>query len=223
MNTIIPFLIAGFMLGIQHSFDSDHLAAVSSILVKNSNKKISLFIGALWGIGHTITLFFIGLIVILFKMALPPKLSNAFEFLVGAMLLFLGAKMLWGIFVDKVHVHKHKHSSIEHVHFHSHKDNKNHQHVHKPLLIGMLHGLAGSAVIMLLVLSTVSSAIYGLVYIVLFGIGTMIGMALFSLLIGVSLEKLRDYPRINKCFMLSISFISLYVGANILVNNNLYI
>jgi ABC-type nickel/cobalt efflux system permease component RcnA len=183
----------GLLFGIQHALDPDHLIAVSTIVSEQKNLKGASLIGAVWGLGHTSTLFVVGLVVIGLRVTIPERLALSLEFLVAIMLVLLGLRILWQSFgVDKIHLHAHSHSPETHTHFHVHADPKeDHRHSHpfksmrRPFLVGMVHGLAGSAALMLLVLGTIPSAVAGLIYIIVFGFGSVGGMLILSGLIGL--------------------------------------
>jgi sulfite exporter TauE/SafE len=183
----------GLLLGIQHALDPDHLIAVSTIVSEHKNFKWASLIGAFWGLGHTTTLFIVGVIVIGLRVSIPPRLGEGLEFLVALMLVILGINVLRKAFgAERVHLHTHSHSPETHTHFHVH-DNPGQDHAHshpftamrRPFIVGMVHGLAGSAALMLLVLSTIQSAVAGLVYIVIFGLGSVGGMLLLSGIISL--------------------------------------
>jgi ABC-type nickel/cobalt efflux system permease component RcnA len=183
----------GLLLGIQHALDPDHLIAVSTIVSEQKNFKWASLIGAFWGLGHTATLFLVGMIVIGLRVTIPPDLAAALEMLVALMLVILGANVLRQCFgAERVHLHTHSHNPETHTHFHEHDSPKHgHGHSHpfqamrRPFIVGMVHGLAGSAALMLLVLSTIESALGGLLYIVIFGLGSVGGMLLLSGIISL--------------------------------------
>jgi len=183
----------GLILGVKHALDADHLIAVSTIVGEHKNLKWASLIGAFWGLGHTTTLFAVGLLVIGLRVTIPPRLALGLEFLVALMLVFLGASILWRSFRDeRLHAHVHAHNPETHTHFHLHgTSEEDHSHPHpfrsmrKPFLVGMVHGLAGSAALMLLVLTTIPSPFAGLAYILIFGIGSVGGMLLISSIIGL--------------------------------------
>ena len=183
----------GLLLGIQHALDPDHLIAVSTIVSEHKNFKWASLIGAFWGLGHTTTLFIVGLLVIGLRVSIPPRLGEGLEFLVALMLVILGINVLRKAFgAERVHLHTHSHSPETHTHFHVH-DNPHQDHAHshpfkamrRPFIVGMVHGLAGSAALMLLVLSTIESPLGGLAYIVIFGLGSVGGMLLLSGIISL--------------------------------------
>lgn len=183
----------GLILGIKHALDADHVIAVSTIVSEHRSLKWASLIGAFWGLGHTTTLFVVGLLVIGLRLTIPPPLALGLEFLVAVMLVILGGSILWRSFrPEKLHLHAHAHSPETHVHFHLHdRREEDHSHSHpfnsmrKPFLVGMVHGLAGSAALMLLVLTTIPSPLAGLAYIVIFGFGSVGGMLVLSFIIGL--------------------------------------
>lgn len=183
----------GLILGVKHALDADHVIAVSTIVSEHKNLKWASLIGVFWGLGHTATLFAVGLLVIGLRVTISPRLALGLEFLVALMLVFLGASVLWRSFRDeRLHAHVHAHNPETHTHFHLHgTSEKDHSHPHpfrsmrKPFLVGMVHGLAGSAALMLLVLTTIPSPLAGLAYIFIFGIGSVGGMLALSSMIAL--------------------------------------
>ena len=183
----------GLILGIKHALDADHLIAVSTIVSEHQSLKWASLIGAFWGLGHTFTLFVVGLLVIGLRLTIPPRVALGLEFLVALMLISLGANILWRSFqAESLHLHAHAHNPETHAHFHVHGGGvEDHSHPHpfksmrKPFLVGMVHGLAGSAALMLLVLTTIPSPLAGLAYILIFGVGSVGGMLAFSSMIGL--------------------------------------
>ncbi|HXV49584.1 MAG TPA: sulfite exporter TauE/SafE family protein [Candidatus Binatia bacterium] len=183
----------GLLLGIQHALDPDHLVAVSTIVSEHKNFKWASLIGAFWGLGHTTTLFLVGLIVIGLRVSIPPRVGEGLELLVALMLVILGINVLRKSFgAERVHLHTHSHNPETHTHFHVHDDpQQDHRHSHpfktmrRPFIVGMVHGLAGSAALMLLVLSTIETPLGGLLYIVIFGLGSVGGMLLLSSIISL--------------------------------------
>jgi len=197
-------LVFGFGLGLKHATDADHLAAVSTIVSERKSLLSSSLVGGLWGIGHTISLFIAGIAVILLHIKISERASQALEFGVAIMLIWLGVNALRKLASGgQLHLHQHHHGNHMHTHPHIHNELDKHvgspeadQHKHhgfrlgsqlnkRPLFVGMVHGLAGSAALMLLVLSTISTPLVGLIYIVVFGIGSIGGMMLMSTLVGL--------------------------------------
>ena len=196
--TILGF---GFLLGARHALDADHLAAVSTILSKRPCLRTSGFIGLCWGFGHTLMLLLVGVAVILLKITIPESVAQTLEFGVGIMLVVLGGSLAWSIYQERWHLHTHEHDGERHLHLHSHQEHENHRHHHwvhlsvRPLLIGMAHGLAGSAALMLMVLSTVQTMWQGMAYILVFGIGSVIGMIFLGFLISAPLVLSATFGR----------------------------
>lgn len=185
----------GLILGTQHALDADHVIAVSTIVTEHRSFRWASLIGAFWGLGHTVTLFMVGLLVIGLRLTIPIRLALGLELLVALMLVFLGVSILWRSFRQRrLHAHTHAHNPETHIHFHLHeRSEEDHSHAHpframrKPFVVGMVHGLAGSAALMLLVLTTIPSPLAGLAYIVIFGIGSVGGMLVLSSMIAVPL------------------------------------
>jgi len=188
----------GFLLGMQHALEADHIAAVSSIAVRRSQIGDIVKHGLTWGLGHTLTLFAFAGAAILLGHALPEHFAQPIETAVGFMLVSLGAHVLWRLWRDRVHFHKHGHGDgTVHIHAHSHAGENvpharaAHAHAHgfrwRSLLVGLMHGMAGSAALLVLAASKASSPAVALGYVALFGIGSMVGMGALSTAIAVPL------------------------------------
>jgi high-affinity nickel permease len=191
-TTLLATLLLGFALGIKHALDADHVVAVSTIVSQYRNPLKAAVVGIFWGIGHTTTLLLVGIAVIVFKLVIPDQLALSMEFLVGVVLFALGLQILWKYLPKKKHLHVHDHGDEIHTHQHSHlrkagEEDLNHHPArqHRSVLLGMIHGLAGSAALMLLVLSSIQSPVEGVIYILVFGIGSILGMMVISTLIGL--------------------------------------
>ncbi|MGH9803023.1 MAG: nickel/cobalt transporter, partial [Blastocatellia bacterium] len=186
----------GLVIGLRHALDTDHLAAVSTIVSEQKNLFSSLLIGGLWGIGHTVSLLIAGVAVIFLNLKIG-KYEKQLEFCVALMLIGLGLNVLVKLARGgKIHFHEHKHGGLQHVHPHLH-DGKPEPgpHTHhglqlslRPLVIGLVHGLAGSAALMLGVLSTIKSTPLAFGYIIIFGIGSIGGMMVMSLILSLPLH-----------------------------------
>lgn len=188
----------GFLLGMQHALEADHIAAVSSIAARRSRVGDIVRHGLTWGLGHTLTLFAIAGAAILLGRAIPEHVARPLETAVGIMLVGLGAHVLWRLWRDRVHFHRHGHGDgTVHIHAHSHAGETlpharaAHAHPHgfrwRTLLVGLMHGMAGSAALLVLAVSQAATPAVGLGYVALFGIGSMIGMAALSTVIAVPL------------------------------------
>ncbi|HEX8920545.1 MAG TPA: sulfite exporter TauE/SafE family protein, partial [Pyrinomonadaceae bacterium] len=192
----------GLIFGLKHAVEADHLAAVSTIVSERKSVLSSSLVGALWGIGHTISLLVAGVLVILFHVEIGERMSLALEFCVALMLIALGAnairKLLRG--ESRIHFHAHQHGQHIHAHPHAHDalvpDQPETHHGFRlgarPIIVGMVHGLAGSAALMLLVLTTIPSPIIGMVYICVFGFGSIAGMMLMSALVSLPVRLTAD-------------------------------
>jgi hypothetical protein len=182
----------------QHALEADHIAAVSSIAARRSDIGDIVKHGLTWGLGHTLTLFVFAGAAILLGHAIPEQVARPIETAVGIMLVGLGAHVLWRLWRDRVHFHQHGHGDgTVHIHAHSHAGETapharaSHAHAHgfrwRALLVGLMHGMAGSAALLVLAVSQASSPAVGLGYVALFGIGSMVGMGALSTVIAVPL------------------------------------
>ena len=194
----LTLLGIGLVLGLKHATEVDHVVAVSTIVSRHRNVWRSALVGAMWGAGHTAALLITGAIVLSLRVAIPERVSHWLEFGVALMIIGLGAAALWRALVKRTdfHVHEHSHDGVSHVHIHFHENETRHQpaktHTHavsavglKPVLIGTMHGLAGSAALTLLVLTQTDSPLVGFLYLLIFGLGSIAGMILMSGLIGL--------------------------------------
>jgi ABC-type nickel/cobalt efflux system permease component RcnA len=202
MNSIhvIWLLIAGFGPGLKHAIEPDHLAAVSTMVGRRKSLWSASLVGGLWGIGHTAALLIAGVLVMTFHLEISERAGQFLELGVAVMLIGLGISALRRVVRGgQFHWHTHKHGGIAHAHPHIHDKAQSHgqlgpaeENTHhglklgpRPLIIGLVHGLAGSGALMLLVLSTISSRAVGTIYILVFGAGSIGGMMLMSTLIGL--------------------------------------
>lgn len=193
-----PTLIAlGFLAGMSHALEPDHLAAVGALSAGKTTRAALVSRGAAWGLGHTITLFAICSAVILFGMALTSQMAAVLESGVGIMLIALGGAVLWRMQRARVHFHLHEHFDGErHFHAHSHQSERvphrasAHRHSHrrrfplKALVVGLVHGAAGSAGLLALAMVSVPSPWLACFYVLLFGLGSIAGMASLSLIVS---------------------------------------
>jgi hypothetical protein len=182
----------------QHALEADHIAAVSSIAARRSHVADIVKHGLTWGLGHTLTLFVFAGAAILLGHAIPEGVARPIETAVGLMLVGLGTHVLWRLWRDRVHFHRHGHGDGT-VHFHAHSHagetaphtRATHVHDHgfrwRTLLVGLMHGMAGSAALLVLAVTQASSPAVGLGYVALFGVGSMIGMGMLSAVIAVPL------------------------------------
>jgi high-affinity nickel-transport protein len=240
MISLLSILAIGFVLGMRHATDADHVIAVSTIVTREQKASRSALIGAAWGLGHTVTIFAVGSILILFRITLPPRVGLSLELAVGIMLIVLGIRNLrasfaWPFARRREHaptVHYHAHGDYIHAHNSTPGNPPAHQHAEtpvnkldrwfgrsflylmvRPLLIGIVHGLAGSAAIALLVLSTIASARWAVAYLVIFGLGTILGMMLITLAIASTFSfGQKHFVNVGRHFEWAAGAISLVFG-----------
>lgn len=207
-HSIFALLTLALGLGLVHALDADHVMAISNLIGNQSSVKTSLKFCARWAIGHGAALLAVGFVVFILGKAIPIDLSSVAEAGVGVVLILLGAWVLWGLYRKKAHLHFHQHDGLpEHAHWHSHgdtHDNKshgnrmhekishdnnskekhkldNHAHNHSAVMIGILHGTAGSAPLLALIpLSKMASPWLGLAYLSLFAVGVLLSMLFFG-------------------------------------------
>ncbi|MBA7466878.1 MAG: urease accessory protein [Bradyrhizobium icense] len=221
----------GFLLGMQHALEADHIAAVSSIAARRSRISDIVKHGLTWGLGHTLTLFVFAGVAILLGRAIPESVAKPIEGAVGVMLIGLGAHLLWRLWRDRVHFHRHGHADGT-VHFHAHSHAGDtlphvrtlHAHEHgfrwRTLLVGLMHGMAGSAALLVLAATQASSPAAGLGYVALFGIGSMIGMGALSAVIAVPLAvSARFLTAANHALQGVVGVVTIAVGLVTLVEN----
>ena len=215
----LSILGLGFVLGLRHALDSDHLVAVSTIVSERKGFWSSSLVGGLWGLGHTAALVIVGLLVVAFHVTIPDRIAALLELGVALMLIALGANVLWKVARGGMfHVHTHRHDAHVHVHPHLHEAKAAHEHDphdhvgRKPFFVGMVHGLAGSASLMLVVLATIPDRALALVYIAVFGVGSVGGMLAMSTLIGLPFVLASRHDRLNHVIRLSAGLLSILFG-----------
>ena len=199
--SVLALLGLGLVFGLKHATEVDHVIAVSTIVSEQRSVWRSALVGGLWGAGHTASLIIVGILVLVFRIAIPMPVARWLEFGVALMIIGLGVLAIMRVLRKRadVHLHRHSHDGQTHVHIHFHEHGTEHSvvpaptaHSHaisgigvKPVLVGAMHGLAGSAALTLLVLTQIRSVWVGLIYLGVFGIGSTIGMLLMSGLIGL--------------------------------------
>lgn len=207
MPLFFTILGLGFALGMRHAIDADHVVAVTTIVNKQKKIHHGALIGILWGIGHAVTVTLVALPIIFFSLVIPPKIGLGFELAVGAMLVILGILNLTGIstrittrYLPSIHKHSHfgenkKHHEHIHVHFFDSINNVVHHlgffQISRPLLVGLVHGLAGSSAIALLILSTIKDPKFAGLYLFVFHFGVIFGMMLITTFLGVSVALIK--------------------------------
>ena len=198
---MVSALFLGLLLGMQHALEADHLAAVASLATSGGSRRGILRHGITWGVGHMLTLAVFAGAVIVSERTISASLAGWLESAVGVMLVLLGASVLHRLYRERIHFHVHHHADHRvHLHAHSHADDaaphglSTHDHEHprgiplRSLAVGMMHGLAGSAVLVVLAATALSSPLEGLIYVALFGLGSVGGMALLSFAIAIPMR-----------------------------------
>src|SRR5437879_12746488 len=238
--TLVSIIALGFFLGMRHATDPDHVIAVTTIVSRQRNVRHAALIGLLWGLGHTITIFVVGSAIILFGFVIPPRIGLTMELSVGLMLILLGILNLSGLtrwssetftpLPSGQHSHPHGHGDYVHSHPHGHVPEK-HGHaedatpvgwmdrtfgrlglyqVVRPLAVGIVHGLAGSAAVALLVLTTIRVPSWAVLYLLVFVIGTVAGMMLITAAIAVPFSSSETrFARLNRRLALGSALVSL--------------
>jgi Cytochrome C biogenesis protein transmembrane region len=247
MTSLAAIILLGFVLGMRHATDPDHVIAVTTIVSRQRSVGGAALIGAFWGVGHTITIMAVGAGIILFNLVIPTHLGLAMELAVGVMLVLLGVLNLTGVttrlterFTPAVsggHSHPHAHGDYIHSHVHGHEPGRHGHdddatplarldrrfgsvsgrfglyHMLRPLIVGIVHGLAGSAAVALLVLATVHNPSWAIAYLLVFGVGTIAGMMLITAAIAVPYAYTgRRFVRLNGALAAASGLISVGFG-----------
>jgi hypothetical protein len=226
MTSLLATTLLGFFLGIRHAADADHVIAVTTIVSRQGSVLRAAVIGALWGMGHTLTILVVGAGIVLLGWVIPPRVGLSLELSVGVMLMMLGILTLRAVLREAkgveggtdlsgglMHEHAHAHGDYVHTHPHRHRP-ESHPHrpedtplarldrwlgglrpyeVLRPVVVGVIHGLAGSAAVALLVLAAIGSSAWAVAYLLLFGVGTIVGMMLIT--VGLAWPLASASPR----------------------------
>jgi ABC-type nickel/cobalt efflux system permease component RcnA len=215
----------------QHALEADHVAAVSSVVSRKRGLRSISWHGAVWGIGHTLTLLMVAGTCILLKTSIGERTAQWLELVVGIMLVVLGANVLWRLWRDRIHFGTHRHADgTLHMHAHSHAGDRGphaanpHHHEHpegipwRTLLIGSMHGMAGSAALVVLTASSITDPWAGIAYVLLFGLGSVVGMALLSAVIAVPLTWTAGSLTVaNRAIQATIGLVTMSVGAHVMI------
>ncbi len=238
---MITALAIGLVLGIRHALEADHVAAVAAVMTGMSSPRKAALRGAMWGLGHTITLLAFGGAFLLIGWDIGPGTSRILEMIVGIMLIAIGIDAMrnW----KHLHVHEHHHDGVDsdandiglaavgasHVHLHHHQpgtdhDLASHRHLHRvygsarALGVGMVHGLAGSAALTVIAAESMASPTYGLGFLALFGFGSIIGMAIMSVIVALPVQfSARHFRRHLPKVVLLAGAASAAVGIHLIV------
>lgn len=222
----------GLLAGMGHALEPDHLAAVGAMATGRSSRGALVVRGAAWGLGHTITLFLICSAVILFGMALTHRMAATLESAVGVMLVLLGGEVLYRMRRARVHFHLHEHHDGErHCHAHTHLGERTHHerrhvHAHRPrlplkaLFVGLVHGAAGSAGLLALAVAAVPDPYQASFYVLLFGLGSMVGMASLSFVASWPLGAAERFAaRVHRGLSVTVGIFGIALGLHALMVN----
>ena len=212
-------LALAFGLGMLHALDADHIAAVANLAGHGPSRRHALLAGGLWALGHGLSLLLFGTAVLLLGMTIPERFSALAEHLIALVLIGIGLWVLWDLYRRRVHLHFHSHDGLlQHGHLHAHPrngsdrgfdlrgthegrlyDHRNHRrdphaHDHGALLVGGLHGVAGTAPVLALIpIAKLGSVWLGIAYLLLFSLGVLLTMLLFGCLLGQIMARLRRF------------------------------
>ena len=242
MISFLSIVAVGFFLGMRHATDPDHVIAVTTIVSRQRNLLKAAMTGIFWGIGHTLTIFVVGTIIILFDVVIPARIGLSMELSVGLMLIVLGVMNIVSFLrsarsispQDSELIHRHAHSHGDYVHSHAHgHDPDTHLHSHqtpltwldrafgkiglyqqlRPLVVGVVHGLAGSAAVALLILTTIRNPHWAIAYLLVFGAGTVGGMMLITMSIASAFNFFgKRHERFSQRLGLASGLVSLAFG-----------
>jgi len=236
-------LALGFLIGMRHTLEADHVAAVAALTARAGSVRQAVPLGLLWGMGHTVALVAFAIAVLVLEAAVPIELAGYLELAVGVMLIALGADVLVRLVRERIHFHVHRHGGdVVHFHAHSHAGETArhaaphdhglrpappvHKHIHghargfkvRAFLVGVMHGMAGSAVLVVLSLQTVPSTAAGLLYIALFGVGSMLGMGMLTAVIAWPLGRWgRTLTWLHNGAKAGVGALTIALGAGILI------
>jgi hypothetical protein len=242
MTALLAIVLLGFFLGMRHATDPDHVVAVTTIVSRERTLLHAALIGALWGLGHTFTILVVGSAIILFKWTIPPRLGLSMELSVGFMLILLGVLNLTGLMrraiewitIMRLGSGAHSHVIMGRTMVHIHDEDgepvlvdqmstgeRTQQswkdlglfHTLRPLAVGIVHGVAGSAAVALLVLTTIQRPSWAIGYLFVFGLGTVAGMMLITAAIALPFTySIRHFLRLNRSLAMASALLSLGFG-----------
>jgi high-affinity nickel-transport protein len=242
MTALFAILLLGFFLGMRHATDPDHVVAVTTIVSRERTMLHAAVIGALWGLGHTLTILAVGSAIILFRLTIPPRIGLSMELCVGLMLILLGVLNLTGVLrrainwitLRRLGPRAHSHFIFGRWMVHTHDEDGEPIladslsilgwtpqwwkklglfHILRPLVVGIVHGLAGSAAVALLVLTTISRPAWAIGYLLIFGLGTVAGMMLITAVIALPFAySLQHFVQLNRGLAMASGLVSVAFG-----------
>jgi high-affinity nickel permease len=212
----------GFVLGVRHAADADHVVAISTIVARHRSVRGAALIGALWGVGHTLTVLLVGGAIILFRWVIPPRVGLSMELSVGAMLIVLGSANIAAV-IKRIRTDADRTP-------HERSPDQRHDHAPvrwldqklgmtgvysyvRPFVVGVVHGMAGSAAVALLVMATIGRSSWSLLYLLVFGVGTVVGMMVITAAIGVPFARAGEMrPQVGHGLRMAAGVLSLGFG-----------
>ena len=232
---LLSIVLVGFFLGVRHAADADHVTAVATIVSREKRFGAAALVGLVWGLGHTLTILVVGSLIILFKVVIPPHVELSMEFLVALMLIALGLSNLTGLLSwlrewvaptgAQLHSHPHSHHGQIHTHLHLHQGEQHEEPAVRAVawsrpasfvrsfVTGIIHGLAGSAAIALLILGAIQESAWAIGYLAVFGAGTIVGMVLITSLLAVPVTlAARRFELANRYLSVASGLLSLIIG-----------
>jgi ABC-type nickel/cobalt efflux system permease component RcnA len=225
-------LLFGGLIGMQHALEADHLAAMAALSTGQTSRRSLVLRGSLWGLGHTLTLLSVCGVLLIWGGTISARTQAFLQLIVGVMIIFLGANVLYRLWKQRPHFHFHQHESgLHHLHAHTHVSEtrphavSKHPHKHHDLglrrvvMVGMIHGVAGSAGLLVLAASA-SSVVNALGYILAFGLGSILGMATLSFIASYPIGFIeRSASWMNRAAMVAIGCAAMIIGLHLLTEN----
>ena len=220
----ILLLLTGALVGLLHAFEPDHIVAVTTQIPERTARPgirrgalRGCLLGGLWGLGHTQTILLVSILVLILSQNIPDQVFDGFEFVVGVMLVLLGASVLTNRRISGlVHSHPHRHDDGL-VHSHPHRHNGDHRHGHKSYLIGCIHGLAGSGALIAISAPLLSEAPMILLFYAVFGLGSVLGMIAASGVVSIPFSLARDTKRMQRVTRLAAGTAGMSLGAIVIL------
>jgi len=228
-------LLTGLGLGFAHALDPDHVVAITTLVCNNKSLRKSISSAIVWGLGHTVVLLIAGLLVLALKVVIPDSLISIFEIVAGVLLVILGGWVIRPLVTEKMHGHTHEgdhdhehhhdhgHTHDQphsHSHEHPHPHEQGHAHLRKSAFTGAIQGLGGSAAIMLVTLTTVSSVELGLIFILVFGLGVIASMVCIAGLVGsIIAYTAANLEKVHRIIVAATGSASIIIGLLIIIYN----